>query len=66
MCVNLNCPYCGAILKDWRRFVANYPELAAEGEKDKPFECTGFRCGKRWDFEAVLQQEEKGENRKKE
>lgn len=46
--------------------MANYPELAAEGEKDKPFECTGFRCGKRWDFEAVLQQEEKGENRKKE
>lgn len=52
------CPNCQSIVKDWREFVKNYPDLAAEGEIDKPFECVAFRCGKRWSEEEVLKKGE--------
>lgn len=39
----LKCPACGADMKDWRDFSEK-----SEIDKVKPFECTGFRCGKRW------------------
>lgn len=52
--LNLKCPCCGADLKDWREFVVKYPELAAEDEFEKPFECVGFRCGKRFKTEEIL------------
>ena len=28
------------------------------GNKEKPFECVEFRCGKRWGEEEILQKEE--------
>ncbi|EER47573.1 hypothetical protein AM305_07828 [Actinobacillus minor NM305] len=39
----LKCPACGADMKDWSDFSEK-----SEIDKIKPFECTGFRCGKRW------------------
>lgn len=42
------CLDCGAVLKDWRNFIEK-----SEIDKIKPFECTGFRCGKRWSEEEV-------------
>ena len=42
------CPACGAVLKDWREFSEK-----SEIDKTKPFECTGFRCGKRWSEEEL-------------
>lgn len=45
----LVCPDCGADLKDWRNFSA---KLLVDEEK--PFECVGFRCGKRWKTEEIL------------
>ena len=63
---NYSCPSCGAVLKDWREFVKNYPDLAAEGEIEKPFECVAFRCSKRWKYEEILQSEAIEEGCKKE
>ncbi|MWQ47697.1 hypothetical protein GFL04_08330 [Glaesserella parasuis] len=37
------CPNCQSILKDWRRFSEK-----SEINKEKPFECTGLKCTKRW------------------
>lgn len=51
------CPCCGADMKDWRSFVATYPELAVADEVKKPFQCVGFRCGKRFDETEILQGE---------
>lgn len=51
--INFKCPDCGAILKDWRKFSEK-----SDIDKEKPFECVGFRCGKRWDEEEILQKEE--------
>ena len=51
MCL-LKCPACGADMKDWRDFSEK-----SEIDKVKPFECTGFRCGKRWKYEEILQSE---------
>ena len=48
----LRCPECGAVLKDWREFSAK-----DEIDKVKPFECTGFRCGKRWSEAEILKGE---------
>lgn len=42
------CPACGAVLKDWREFSEK-----SGIDKIKPFECTGFRCGKRWNEEEM-------------
>lgn len=47
------CPDCGADMKDWRTF-----DDKSALDKDKPFECTGFRCGKRFTEKEV----ELGEN----
>ena len=44
----IKCPDCGAILKDWRTFSEK-----SEIDKKKPFECVGFRCGKRWSEEEL-------------
>lgn len=52
------CPDCGADVKDWREFVKKFPELAAKEEFEKPFECVGFRCGKRWKTEEILPNQE--------
>lgn len=52
-----NCPSCGATLKDWRGFVEKNPQHAEENEKETPFECVGFRCGKRWKTEEILPKE---------
>ena len=41
-------PACGAVLKDWREFSEK-----SEIDKIKPFECTGFRCGMRWNEEEM-------------
>lgn len=54
---NLKCPTCGADLSDWREFVAKNPQFAIEGEKERPFECSGRTCGKRWKTEEILQNE---------
>lgn len=51
----LNCPHCGATLKDWREFVVKNPQYALEGEKERPFECTGRTCGKRWALDEIWQ-----------
>ena len=48
-------PACGAVLKDWREFSEK-----SEIDKIKPFECTGFRCGKRWSEEELKQVAENG------
>lgn len=53
MCL-LKCPACGADMKDWRDFSEK-----SEIDKIKPFECTGFRCGKRWGLTEILQNEER-------
>ncbi|MDO9896997.1 hypothetical protein Q7447_12045 [Glaesserella parasuis] len=50
----MNCPDCGSVLKDWRRFSEK-----SEVDKVKPFECTGLKCGKRWSLTEILQNEEK-------
>lgn len=55
---NPKCPDCGAILKDWREFVARNPQHAAENEKETPFECAGRTCGKRWKTEEILPNQE--------
>lgn len=57
----MNCPDCGSVLKDWRDFSEK-----SEIDKVKPFECTGFRCGKRWKYEEILQSEAIEEGRKEE
>lgn len=57
----MNCPDCGSVLKDWRRFSEK-----SEIDKVKPFECTGFRCGKRWKYEEILQSGAIEEGRKEE
>ncbi|MDY5107447.1 MAG: hypothetical protein SPE78_10065 [Actinobacillus minor] len=57
----MNCPDCGSVLKDWRDFSEK-----SEIDKIKPFECTGFRCGKRWKYEEILQSEAIEEGRKEE
>ena len=57
--MSYHCPNCQSIVKDWREFVKNYPELAADGEIEKPFECVAFRCGKRWSLKEILRNEEK-------
>lgn len=49
-----NCPSCGATLKDWREFVVKNPQYTLEGEKERPFECSGRTCGKRWKTEEIL------------
>ncbi|MDD6911586.1 MAG: hypothetical protein PUJ00_10495 [Actinobacillus minor] len=59
--VNYSCPSCGAVLKDWRRFSEK-----SEVDKVKPFECTSFRCGKRWKYEEILQSGAIEEGRKEE
>lgn len=46
-------PACGAVLKDWRNFIEK-----SEIDKIKPFECTGFRCSKRWSEEEVKEEKE--------
>lgn len=53
----LKCPCCGADVKDWREFVKNHPKLAVAGEAEKPFQCVGFRCGKRFSETEILQGE---------
>ncbi|MWQ29656.1 hypothetical protein F9861_10925 [Glaesserella parasuis] len=45
---NYFCPNCHAVLKDWRRFSEK-----SEINKEKPFECTGLKCGKRWSEEEL-------------
>ncbi|MEZ7718914.1 hypothetical protein [Haemophilus paraphrohaemolyticus] len=42
------CPACGGVLKDWREFSEK-----SEIDKIKPFECTGFHCGMRWNEEEM-------------
>lgn len=59
--IKLKCPACGADMSDWR----NFPEKT-EIDKEKPFECSGFRCGKRWTEEEILQGAESKEDIKKE
>lgn len=54
--VSYSCPSCGSVLKDWRDFSEK-----SEIDKIKPFECTGFRCGKRWGLTEILQNEERNE-----
>lgn len=44
----VKCPECGADMKDWRSYSAK-----DEIDKIKPFECTGLRCGKRWNEEEL-------------
>lgn len=51
------CPSCFSPVKDWRAF----PEKS-EIDQIKPFECTGLRCGKRWDLSDVLQGRSDEEN----
>lgn len=51
----LKCPPCGADMKDWRHFSEK-----SELDKAKPFECVGFRCGKRWSEEELKQRVENG------
>ncbi|WP_427834862.1 hypothetical protein ACQP35_02405 [Actinobacillus pleuropneumoniae] len=46
--INLKCPDCGADMKDWRKFSEK-----SDIDKEKPFECVGFRCGKRWGEEEL-------------
>lgn len=53
----IKCPCCGADVKDWREFVKNHPKLAADGEAEKPFQCVGFRCGKRFSEAEILQKQ---------
>lgn len=48
------CPDCGADLLDWRNFSEKTPL-----DEEKPFECTGFRCDKRWNEQEILQRESK-------
>lgn len=48
----LVCPDCGADLKDWRNFSQKSPL-----DEEKPFECVGFRCGKRWETAEILPKE---------
>lgn len=55
---NYKCPDCGADLSDWREFVTKNPQFAIEGEKERPFECSGRTCGKRWKTEEILQNQE--------
>lgn len=43
------CPDCGADMKDWRNSTAK-----DELDKTKPFECTGFRCGKRFSETEIM------------
>lgn len=50
----LKCPCCGADMKDWR----NYAEKDGV-DRIKLFECTGFRCSKRW-AENELEPKPKG------
>lgn len=47
--LNEKCPECGAVLKDWRNFMEK-----SEIDHQKPFECTGFRCGKRFSEEYIM------------
>ena len=49
----LKCPFCGSVLKDWRNFSEK-----SEIDKEKPFECTGYRCGKRWTEKEIKEFEE--------
>lgn len=56
---NFKCPDCGADLKDWRTFSEK-----SDIDKEKPFECVGFRCGKRWELVEVLQGGDDGESTK--
>lgn len=42
-------------MKDWRHFLEK-----SELDKVKPFECVGFRCGKRWSEEELKQVAENG------
>lgn len=56
MC-DYKCPACGADMKDWRAFIAKHGPSCPE-EAEKPFECVGFRCGKRWKTEEILQNRE--------
>ncbi|MCK3656425.1 hypothetical protein A4G19_11950 [Pasteurellaceae bacterium Macca] len=59
MAEKYKCPDCGADMSDWRSF----PEKT-EIDKARPFECSGFRCGKRWSEEEIinLQDFSEGEN----
>ena len=45
------CPSCGSALKDWRQFL----EKSALDEQ-KPFECVGFKCGKRWSLNDIQEE----------
>lgn len=42
------CPSCGSALKDWRKFLEK-----SELDKEKPFECVGFKCGNRWSLSDI-------------
>lgn len=58
---NFKCPDCGADVLDWRHFSEKSPL-----DEQKPFECTGFKCGKRWEWMEIWQKEQEDEKPKTE